>query len=118
MKFGDNKNFELRYTNNPFSAGYGMHGCGDTGLGFKYRFTRDSGHQPSIAFMYMAKLPTAGDVLGSGQTDHAFTLLVSKDLGRHHFDFNFIANLLGRRQGGFDYAYLNALTWSHPIPGS
>ncbi len=118
LKFGVSKNFELRFTNNPFTADSGTHGWGDTGLGFKYRFTQDSGHQPSIAFMYVAKLPTAGDVLGSGQTDHAFTLLVSKDLGRHHFDFNFIANLLGQPQGGFDHAYLNALAWSHPVHGS
>jgi hypothetical protein len=67
--------------------------------------------------MYMAKLPTAGDVLGSGEADHILTLLVSKDLGKHHFDFNLAASLLGRPQGGFDRSYLNALAWSHPLPG-
>jgi hypothetical protein len=117
IKFGISKNFELRLTNNPFTADSGAHGVGDTALGFKYRLTQDSGHEPSISLMYMAKLPTAGDVLGSGEADHAFTLLVSKDLGKHHFDFNLIANLLGRPQGGFDRAYLNALAWSHPIRG-
>ena len=117
LKFGVSKNFELRFTNNPFTADSGTHGTGDTALGFKYRVTRDSGHEPSIALMYMAKLPTAGDVLGSGEADHAFTLLVSKDLGKHHFDFNLVANLLGRPQGGFDRSYLNALAWSHPLRG-
>jgi hypothetical protein len=117
LKFGVSKNFELRLANNPFAADYGTHGVGDTALGFKYRLTQDSGNQPSIALMYMAKLPTAGDVLGSGEADHAFTLLVSKDLGKHHFDFNLIANLLGRPQGGFDRSYLNALAWAHPLRG-
>jgi hypothetical protein len=115
LKFGVSKNFELRVTNNPFLADSGTHGFGDAGVGFKYRFTQDSGHLPSIALMYMAKLPTAGDVLGSGQLDHALTFLVSKDLGKHHFDFNAVVNLLGRPQGGFDYDCLNALAWSHPL---
>ncbi|PYV73413.1 MAG: hypothetical protein DMG96_23225 [Acidobacteria bacterium] len=117
LKFGVNKNFELRFTNNPFTADSGTHGVGDTALGFKYRLTQDSGHEPSIALMYMTKLPTAGDVLGSGEADHVFTLLVSKDLGKHHFDFNLVANLLGRPPGGFDRTYLNALAWSHPLRG-
>lgn len=117
LKFGVSKNFELRVTNDPFLADSGTHGVGDTGVGFKYRFTQDSGHQPSIAFMYMATLPTAGDVLGSGELDQAFTFLVSKDLGKHHFDFNTVVNVLGRPQGGFDHDVLNALAWSHPIRG-
>src|SRR6266496_385773 len=117
MKFGVSKNFELRLANNPFTADSGARGFGDTAIGFQSRLTQDAGHEPSIALMYMAKLPTAGDLLGSGKIDHSFALLVSKDLGKHHFDFNLIANLLGRPQGGFDRAYLNALAWSHPIRG-
>jgi hypothetical protein len=117
LKFGVSKNFELRLANNPLTADSGAHGIGDTALGFKYRVTQDSGYEPSIALMFMAKLPTAGDVLGSGEADHAFTLLVSKDLGKHHFDFNLVANLLGRPQGGFDRSYLNAIAWAHPLRG-
>jgi len=117
LKFGVSKNFELRLTNNPITADSGTHGAGDTAVGFKYRLTRDSGHEPSISLMYMAKLPTAGNVLGSGAADHSFTLLVSKDLGKHHFDYNLVANLLGRLRGGFDRSYLNALAWSHPVRG-
>src|SRR5215470_9370112 len=117
LKFGVSKNLELRFTNNPVTADSGIHGTGDTALGFKYRLTQDSGHEPSISLMYMAKLPTAGDVLGSGEVDHSFTLLVSKDLGKHHFDYNLLANLLGRPRGGFDRSYLNALAWSHPVRG-
>ncbi len=117
LKFGLTENFELRLANDPFTADSGRHGVGDTALGFKYRFTRDSGREPSIALMYMFKAPTAGDILGSGEADHAFALLVSKDWGKHHFDFNAIANLLGRPQGGFDHDFLNALAWSHPVRG-
>ena len=119
LKFGASKNFELRVTNNPFvfTANSGADGVGDTGVGFKYRFKQDSRLQPSLAFMYMAKLPTSGDVLGSGEVDHAITFLASKDLGKHHFDFNTVVNLLGRSQGGFDHDILNALAWSHPVRG-
>jgi hypothetical protein len=117
LKFGVSKNVELRVTNDPALADFGTHGVGDTGLGFKYRFTQDSGYRPSLAFMYMAKLPTAGDVLGSGEVDHGFTFLASKDLGKHHFDFNTVVNLLGRPQGGFDHDFQNELAWSHPVRG-
>jgi len=117
FKFGLTTNFELRFANNPLTADSGTHGLGDTFAGFKYRFTRDSGHKPSIAFMYMFKAPTAGDVLGSGQADQVFTLLVSKDMGKHHFDFNTAVNLLGRPQG-FDHDFLNSLAWSHPVHGN
>ena len=117
LKFGVSRNFELRFSNNPFTADSGTHGVGDTALGFKYRVTQDSRHQPSIALMYMAKLPTAGDVLGSGEADHILTLLVSKDIGKHHVDFNLAASLLGRPRGGFNRSYFNALAWSYPLRG-
>ena len=117
LKFGVSKNLELRFTNNPITADSGTHGAGDTAVGFKYRLARDSGHELSISLMYMAKLPTAGNVLGSGEVDHSFTFLISKDLGKHHFDYNLVANLLGRPHGGLDRSYLNALAWSHPVRG-
>jgi hypothetical protein len=88
LKFGLTTNFELRLANNPFTEDFGANGFGDTSVGFKYRFTRDSGYKPSIAFMYMYKVPTAAGVLGSGEADHVLTFLASKDVGKHHFDFN------------------------------
>lgn len=118
LKFGVSKNFELRFAHNPLTADSGTHGVGDCAVGFKYRFTQDSGHQPSVAFVYMAKIPTAGDVLGSGEVDHSLAMLISKDLGKHHFDFNFIGNLLGLPGGGFDHDFLSALAWSHPVRGN
>src|SRR6266481_8378660 len=65
LKFGVSKNFELRLANIPVIADFGGHGFGDTGLGFKYRFAQDSGLEPSLAFIYMLKAPTARDGLGS-----------------------------------------------------
>jgi hypothetical protein len=116
LKFGVSKNFELRVTNDPIIADSGTHGVGDSAVGFKYRFTQDSGYRPSFAFMYMVKVPTAGDVLGSGEVDHALTFLASKDLGKYHFDFNSVLIILGQPQGGFEHEVLNALAWSHPLP--
>jgi hypothetical protein len=78
---------------------------------------RIQGITPQSLSCIWRSLPTAGDVLGSGELDHAFTFLVSKDLGKHHFDFNTVVNLLGRPPGGFDYDSLNALAWSHPLVG-
>lgn len=116
FKFGATTNLELRFANDPFTADSGSHGFGDVSAGFKYRLTRDRGHQPSIALLYMFKSPTAGNVLGSGYPDNSFTLLVSKDMGKHHLDYNLIGNLLGT-QNGWDHNFVNALAWSHPLPG-
>jgi hypothetical protein len=117
LKFGVMKDLELRVANDPFLADSGTHGVGDTAVGFKYRFKLESGLKPSLAFMYMAKIPTAGDPLGSGEVDHSFTFLASNDFGKHHFDFNSVVNLLGRPQGGFDHDFQNELAWSHPVRG-
>ena len=117
FKFGATTNLELRFANNPITADSGTHGFGDILAGFKYRLTPDHGSQPSIALMYMFKAPTAGDILGSGYADHSLTLLVSKDIGKHHFDYNLIANLLGTRTG-LDHNFVHALAWSHPVRGN
>jgi hypothetical protein len=117
FKFGLTSNFELRLSNILLTANPGTHGLGDTSIGFKYRLTRDSGHQPSIALMYMFTASTATNVLGSDEPAHSFGFLASKDLGKHHFDFNLIGNLLGSPTGGFHYNFLNAFAWSHPVRG-
>ena len=117
FKFGATTNFEFRFANNPITADSGTHGFGDVSAGFKYRFTSDHDREPSIALMYMFKAPTAGNLLGSGYPDNSLTLLVSKDLGKHHFDYNLIGNLLGT-QNGWDHNFVNALAWSHPVLGN
>lgn len=116
LKFGATSNLELRFANDPITADSGVHGFGDVSVGFKYRLTRDHDRQPSIALMYMFKAPTAGNLLGSGYPDNSLTLLVSKDVGKHHFDYNLIGNLLGA-QDGWDHNLINALAWSHPLLG-
>jgi hypothetical protein len=117
LKFGATTNLELRFANDPITADSGTHGFGDVSVGFKYRFTSDRENQPSIAVMYMFKAPTAGNVLGSGYPDESLALLVSKDLGKHHFDYNLIGNLLGM-QRGLDHNLVNALAWSRPLLGN
>jgi hypothetical protein len=117
FKFGLTSNFEFRLANTPMTANSGTRGLGDTAVGAKYRLTRDSDHLPSISLMYMFKAPTAASRLGTGEPDHSFTFLASKDLGKNHFDFNLAGNLLGRPKGGFQHNFLDALAWSHPIRG-
>jgi hypothetical protein len=117
FKFGLTSNFELRLANILITANPGMHGLGDTAIGFKYRLTRDSGRQPSVSLMYMFTAPTATNVPGPDEPAHSFGFLASKDLGKHHFDFNLIGSLLGSPTGGFHYNFLNALAWSHPLRG-
>lgn len=117
LKFGVTTNLELRFANNPITADSGSYGFGDVSAGFKYRITSDHDHQPSIALMYMFKAPTAGSILGSGYPDNSLALLVSKDLGKHHFDYNLIGNLLGTGHGGLDHDFIHALAWSYPVRG-
>lgn len=114
LKFGVTTNLELRFANDPIIADSGAHGFGDLSAGFKYRLTRDHDHEPSVALMYMFQAPTAGNLLGLGYPDNSLTLLVSKDLGKHHFDYNLIGNLLGTANG-WDHNFVNALAWSYPL---
>lgn len=90
-------------------------GFGDTWLGLRYRFLKQTKRRPSLGLSYQAKVPSASTALGlgSGQADHAISLLVSKDVSRLHFDFNLIELLAGRQSaGGFDHDTGFALaTW-------
>ncbi len=90
-------------------------GFGDTWLGLKYRFLKQTKHRPSLGLFYAAKVPSASAVLGlgSGQVDHSISFLASKDVHRLHFDFNAIELLAGRAgASGFDHDTGFALaTW-------
>jgi hypothetical protein len=95
-------------------------GIGDNLVGAQFRFLHQTQHLPTLAFRYDAKLPTAsvGNGLGSGEVDHFFTLLASKDLGNYHFDFNLGYFLAGRPVGhAFDSNFLFALAASRSIKG-
>lgn len=115
LKFGLTKDVELRFANNPLERDGGLAGLGDSGVGFKYRFHRETEKLPTFSFLYTATLPTAKNVLGAGAVGHSVQILVSKDFGKHHFDFNEGSQFVGRVGGGFDRNYFTALAYSHPL---
>jgi len=118
LTFGLSGNLEVRFGNNPFVRDGGVAGFGDSGAGFKYRFLKERGALPTLSVLYTATLPTATAESGSGAVGHSAGLLVSKDFGRHHLDFNESIQWLGRNgAGGFDRNYFTALSYSHPITG-
>jgi hypothetical protein len=90
-------------------------GFGDTWLGLRYRFLKQTKQRPDLGLFYEAKVPSASVALGlgSGQVDHAISFLASKDIRRLHFDFNLIELLAGRETpSGFDHDTGFALaTW-------
>jgi hypothetical protein len=73
-------------------------GFGDNWLGLRYRFFGQAKHRPSLGVAYQAKIPSASvaNGLGSGEVDHSLAFLVSKDIGRVHYDFNVIPLFAGR----------------------
>lgn len=116
IKFAAGHDFELRIDNVPFQNNSvdSVSGFGDLGLGFQYRFLRQSGNVPSMAVAYSLKVPTASSGLGSGKYDHQIIYLVSKDLGGFHADFNVDFEFLGREgQSGHDIVAAPALAVSH-----
>ncbi len=117
IKFGIFKNLELRFANNPFERDDGSAGLGDSGAGFKYRIISQKGALPTFSVLYTASLSTSTGTPGIGAMGHGVDLLVSKDFGKHHFDFNEGVRFLGRpHAGGFDRNYFTAFDYSHPLP--
>ena len=118
IKFGIFKNLELRFANNPFERDGGVAGGGDSGAGFKYRFVSQTPRRPTVSILYGAALPTATAGLGLASTGHAVYGLVSKDFGKHHWDFNEGVIFSGTARGGdYDRSYFTALDYSHPLRG-
>ncbi len=81
-------------------------GFGDTWLGLRYRFLKQTKQRPSLGLFYEAKVPSASVALGlgSGQVDHSISFLASKDVHQLHFDFNLIELVAGRAgASGFDH---------------
>jgi hypothetical protein len=124
LKFGLLCDLELRWTTNSFLSQTDSSGThrsfGDNWLGPQIRFYRQTKRVPSLAAAYAVKIPSAStaDGLGSGRVDHAFTLLVSKDIARFHFDFNVSQLLVGRpNASGFDNNQQMNLAFSHVIHG-
>ena len=118
VKFGLFKNLELRFANNPFQRDDAVAGTGDSGAGFKWRIYPQRGLVPTISALYAATIATANHGLGAQAAGHSAQLLLSKDFGRHHFDFNEGVQFVGRPQpgaSGYNRNYFTALSWSHPL---
>lgn len=124
LKFGILCDVELRWNTTSFLSqtdASGRHrSFGDNWLGPQVRVYRQTKRVPALAFSYAVKIPSASteDGLGSGQVDHAFTFLASKDIAKFHFDFNLTQFLIGRPSAsGFDKNQQLNLAFSHEIHG-
>jgi hypothetical protein len=125
LKLGVLKRVELRIGGNGLLHATALHapsrtGYGDTTLGAQWTFLPDGPLGIDEAIQATWKLPTASSSngLGSGGTDFLLMLLLSRDLGAFHFDFNLLANWLGRRAPRFDGAQpALSLSVSRPLRG-
>ncbi len=63
---------------------------GDVSIGTKINFLKESRSQPSLAVMYLVKLPNTShdELLGSNQTDFFLSLLAAKKFGDVHARVN------------------------------
>jgi hypothetical protein len=124
LKFAMLCDVELRWNTTSFLSQTDPTGThrtfGDNWLGPQVRFYRQTKRVPSLAFGYSVKIPSASTQagLGTGRWDHAFTLLVSKDIAHFHFDFNATQFLIGRpNASGFDTNQQLNLAFSRFIRG-
>ena len=116
LKFGLLENLELRFGNNPILRDSGVAGFGDSGAGLKFRILKQKGALPTLSALYTATIPSATAGLGAGALGHSAGILVSKDFGKHHLDFNETVQWLGRPDAnGFDRNYFTALAYAHPV---
>jgi hypothetical protein len=93
-------------------------GFGDTWVGLKYRISGQTKIRPALGVFYQAKLPSASVIkgLGSGEFDHSFAFLVTKDVHHIHFDFNVIPLLAGKpAASGWDHNTGFALSAAIPL---
>src|ERR1700739_3191677 len=119
LKLGMTKNLELRFGNNLIERDAGVAGRGDSGAGFKYKIFEEKSWRPTFAVLYPATIPTATAQVGAGAVGHSAGGLLSKDFGKHHFDFNETAQWLGRPgASGFDRDYFTALAYSRAVTGA
>ncbi len=124
LKFGMLCDVELRWNTTSFlsqtDSGGTHRGIGENWLGPQVRVYKQTKLVPTVAFGYAVKIPSASsaDGLGSGRVDHSFTLLVSKDIAKIHFDFNATEFLIGRPgESGFDKNQQVNLAFSRVLRG-
>jgi len=95
-------------------------GVGDTSPGFKYRFLRQDGFWPALAFSYEIKVPTASRKkgLGSGRTDHNLAFLASTELLGLDSELSYFLGWIGKEgRRGFDDSHVWALSFSRSLFG-
>src|ERR1700722_10144760 len=90
LRFGITPDLDFHWSSSDFlhimdSTG-NRTGFGDTWLGLRYRFLKQTKQRPGLGLFYEAKVPSASVALGlgSGQVDHAISFLASKDIRRLH----------------------------------
>jgi len=116
IRFGLTHNLDFHWFSGDFISASDSEGNrtghGDDWFGLKYRLTEQTKRLPSFGVFYNVKAPTGNLALGSsGEVDHAFSFLTSKDVKYFHFDFNVIPQLAGRPDtSGFDHNVGFALT--------
>lgn len=117
LKFGATSKLELRFSHPPFERDTSVAGFGDSGVGFKYKVRSQSKRLPTFSLLYNATLPTATHDLGQGAFGHAVQILLSKDFGKHHLDWNEGIDFVGRTSPahGFDRNYFSALAYSYQL---
>ena len=119
LRLGLTNDLDVSWGLDQFShAPGGGAGIGDAVLATRYRFFKQSKHRPSIGLAYRLKLPVGNERQGlsTGYADHQAALLISKDLGQHHFDFNVIRTFYGC-DGGYVRSTVLALAYSRSLVG-
>jgi hypothetical protein len=118
LRFGLTPNLDFHWWSSDFvhlmNGSGNRTGFGDTWVGWRYRFLKQTTRRPSLGAFYAVKAASASAALGgSGQVDQTISFLASKDVHRLHLDLNIIELLAGRpRASGIDHNTGFALaTW-------
>jgi hypothetical protein len=118
LKFGLLKNLEVRFANIPITRDDQVASFGDSAAGFKFKFVEEKRKLPTLAFLYALIIPTATGDSGIHGAGHSAGLLVSKDFGGNHLDFNESIQWLPRpAEDGFDHNYFTAIAYSRVLKG-
>jgi hypothetical protein len=121
LRFGLTPNLDFHWWSSDFvhlmNESGNRTGFGDTWLGLRYRFLKETKRRPSLGVFYAAKVASASAALGgTGQVDQTISFLASKDVHRVHFDFNVIPLFAGQQGApGFDHSTGFALSAAIPL---
>ena len=107
--------FTVHMTQSGGSTG-SLEGIGDQWLSARFRFYEQGRRMPAMALLYAVKIPSANPAkgFGTGFVDHQLIFVVSRDLGKYHFDFNTVGTVAGSAQG-HDGAAQFGLAMTRPV---